>query len=113
MAPWPPKSAEMLREGHPPRAPRRIRQIREYVAAHLSEPLTPPDLARAAGVGVRTLNAEFRAHRGTTPMSWLLAPAPGTRVADAALHWGFMHLGRFAAMYRVRYGESPRQTLER
>ncbi|WP_363094775.1 helix-turn-helix domain-containing protein, partial [Pseudonocardia sp. 73-21] len=32
-------------------------------------------------------------------------------VADIASHWGFTHLGRFAAAYRERYGCVPSETL--
>ncbi len=32
-------------------------------------------------------------------------------VAEIAHRYGFLHLGRFAALYRHRYGESPSQTL--
>jgi AraC-like DNA-binding protein len=32
-------------------------------------------------------------------------------VAEVAARWGFSHLGRFAAAYRKRYGESPSHTL--
>ena len=28
-------------------------------------------------------------------------------MTEIALHCGFNHLGRFAALYRARYGESP------
>ncbi len=34
-------------------------------------------------------------------------------VADVARRWQFMHLGRFAAHYRQRFGESPRETIAR
>src|SRR5262249_19712723 len=35
------------------------------------------------------------------------------RVADIAARCGFNHVGRFAAQYRERYGESPSATLRR
>lgn len=31
-------------------------------------------------------------------------------ITDIAMRWGFNHLGRFSAMYKKRFGESPRQT---
>jgi transcriptional regulator GlxA family with amidase domain len=34
-----------------------------------------------------------------------------TTVTDVAHAWGFVHLGRFARLYRERFGESPSQTL--
>lgn len=105
--------------------PRRIRLAEEFAMTHLGEAVTAADLARSAGISVRTLNKAFRDHCDTTPLAWLrerrleaaraemLAPASDTRVVDVALRWGFQHLGRFSALYRARYGESPRQTLGR
>jgi transcriptional regulator GlxA family with amidase domain len=42
----------------------------------------------------------------------LLAADP-TRVTVAAIAnwWGFAHLGRFASVYRARFGERPSDTL--
>ena len=34
-------------------------------------------------------------------------------VADVARRWHWYHLGRFAAAYAERFGESPRDTLQR
>jgi AraC-like DNA-binding protein len=36
-----------------------------------------------------------------------------TSVKAIALHWGFLHLGRFAVNYRRWFGESPSATLAR
>ena len=38
-------------------------------------------------------------------------PNSGVGVTDIATRWGFTHLGRFAAIYRARFGESPSETL--
>jgi AraC-like DNA-binding protein len=43
----------------------------------------------------------------------LLHAAASTSVTDVAARCGFNHLGRFAAWYRHRYGESPSATLRR
>ncbi|MEN9974421.1 MAG: hypothetical protein RLZZ282_427 [Verrucomicrobiota bacterium] len=42
----------------------------------------------------------------------ITAPSHGG-VKRCALNWGFWHLGRFAADYRRRFGESPKVTLFR
>lgn len=39
--------------------------------------------------------------------------APSTRVSDAAMKFGFWHLGLFAIEYRRHSGESPIETLSR
>lgn len=80
----------------------------------------PPWLLDAAGQSTSTgLN---RLQYGTSPMQLLrdmrldkirleLANAPAdASVSEIALHWGYTHLGRFAA-YRQRFGEAPSQTL--
>ncbi|MEV7128217.1 helix-turn-helix domain-containing protein [Streptomyces sp. NPDC093260] len=39
---------------------------------HLDRPISLPDLARRAGVSVRTLTRRFTAETGVTPFRWLL-----------------------------------------
>jgi transcriptional regulator GlxA family with amidase domain len=87
-------------------------------------PYTVGRLAELAGVSTRSLQEGFRRYKGTSPMAYLrevrLARAhedlrrmdhPATSVSDVAHRWGFLHLGRFAADYRAKYGVSPSQTL--
>ncbi|MFD4373203.1 GlxA family transcriptional regulator [Streptomyces sp. NPDC058486] len=45
---------------------------RAWVMEHLDRPLTLTDLARHAGVSVRTLSRRFRAETGVSPLQWLL-----------------------------------------
>jgi AraC-like DNA-binding protein len=98
-----------------------------YIEAHLAERLTPAAVAGAAGISLRTLEAAFRYDLRTTPTAFIrsrrldraradLLEAEGAqadRVTDVATRWGISHLGRFAAEYRARFGESPSQTLRR
>lgn len=104
-------------------APRHVRQAEAYILAHLADPLTVEDIARAAQVTPRTLQLAFRVFRGTTPMGFwrdqrlvrahcdLIAAGPDASVTDIALRWGFSHFGRFADLYRKRFGQSPSVTL--
>ncbi|MEZ5409880.1 MAG: AraC family transcriptional regulator [Acidimicrobiales bacterium] len=105
------------------------RAIRLAVDAIAEQPMAFPtvaDVARAAHLSVRALEAGFRRHVGLSPMTHVrqvrldrahgdLARAePGTiTVTAVAQRWGFAHYGRFTAEYRRRYGCSPRQTLAR
>jgi transcriptional regulator GlxA family with amidase domain len=98
-----------------------------------STPLTSQDhlsaaavLARQAGVSVRALQKAFREQLESSPIEYLrdvrlqrvhdelsAAQSDGTTVREIAAKWGLLHHGRFSAIYRERFGESPRQTLGR
>ncbi|MFJ3977258.1 AraC family transcriptional regulator [Streptomyces sp. NPDC090021] len=106
--------------------PRAVRRARDFCAGHAHEPISAADMARAAGVSVRSLREGFRQHLDTTPSAYLrgvrlglvrrdlLAADDGRaahNVTDVALRWGFTHLGRFTGHYRAAYGETPSQTL--
>jgi transcriptional regulator GlxA family with amidase domain len=103
----------------------RVRKACDYMRAYADEALTMEQVASAVGIGSRSLQAAFRDTLGMTPReilaeirlenarARLLAPEPATTVTSAALECGFVHLGRFAAAYRHRYGESPSETLRR
>ncbi|MFG2117262.1 GlxA family transcriptional regulator [Streptomyces sp. NPDC048718] len=45
---------------------------RAWAMEHLDRPLTLTDLARQAGVSVRTLSRRFHAETGVSPLQWLL-----------------------------------------
>ncbi|MEE9416358.1 MAG: AraC family transcriptional regulator [Acidimicrobiales bacterium] len=97
----------------------------DYIEGHLATPLAVQDVARAAGVGLRTLQNQFGSDLDQTPTQFIrnrrlerarsdLADASSSNritVTDIATRWGFTHLGRFAVVYRSRFGESPSQTL--
>lgn len=103
----------------------RLRQLEDHIEAHLDQPLTLADLARAVNSSVRLVQQLFARERGTTPMAHirrlrlervrhdLLHPGPDTRVLQTAARWGFEHPSRFAAAYQQAYGESPSATLAR
>ena len=103
----------------------KLRQLEDHIEAHLDQPLTVADLARAIHSSVRLVQQLFARERGTTPLSHirrlrlervrhdLLHPTADTRVLQTAARWGFEHPGRFAAAYLQAYGESPSATLAR
>jgi AraC-like DNA-binding protein len=95
-----------------------------YMRSRLCAPLSLEDLARAAGVSPRTLHMHCKRRFGVGPMVWLrhvrleaarrmLESDADCLVTDAAMEFGFGHLGRFSAYYRERFGELPRQTARR
>jgi AraC-like DNA-binding protein len=110
-------------EPQPPQ-PGTIRRAAELLDERPEEPWTVGDLAAAVGVSSRSLQEGFRRHVGMPPMVYLRAvrlrhvhgdlqeadPVRHT-VSELAGRWGFVHLGRFAALYRDRYGQPPSATL--
>src|ERR1700743_3423334 len=82
-------------------------------------------LAAACGVAPRTLQKHFVQFVGKTPGELrfelrmdrarreLLRAKPKVSVTAIATSCGISHLGRFAVLYRKRFGETPSQTLRR
>ena len=102
-----------------------IQKARDYIDAHADEPPAIQDVCRAAGVSWRTLDNAFRVLFGVTPKRYLQAmrldgvrkelrrKGPSAKIADIANHWGFWHMGQFAADYRRQFGELPSETTRR
>ncbi|WP_284076675.1 AraC family transcriptional regulator [Herbaspirillum aquaticum] len=99
----------------------RLDMLERYIRSRLCAPLALADLAGAAGVSVRALNALCHQQYGVAPMDLLrnirldavrerLLTHPGANITDTAFEFGFGHLGRFSAYYRERFGELPKQT---
>ena len=102
----------------------RLRAAIDHLHLHAAEPVTPAEAAAAAGFTPRGLQQAFQRRLGITPTTYLRrirldrvrdelrAFGPHeTSVGAVAAEWGFTHLGRFAVEYRLRFGESPRDTL--
>jgi AraC-like DNA-binding protein len=103
----------------------RIVDLEAWIEANLEAPISIGRLCAVAGVGERALQKSFESRRGMSPMRFVmerrLAQArrqltePGARkdVTHVAVRLGFHHTGRFAALYRQAFGESPSQSLRR
>ncbi|MEY8120231.1 AraC family transcriptional regulator [Falsihalocynthiibacter sp. BN13B15] len=103
--------------------PRIIRSAESYMHENLRAPIMIEDIACAAGTSVRNLQGAFRNRYGRSPMTvlrdlrlelaWeeLSNPTQTTRVTDVATELGFFHLGRFAEIYRKKFGCTPVETL--
>jgi len=103
-----------------------LRRALDYLETHPKSPVTVSALAQEAGAGVRTLEYAFKDYFGVTPKTYLCAQrlvgarrelldsdAVSTRVQDAAINWGFWHLGQFSKDYQRFFGELPSQTLQK
>lgn len=116
---------ELLHGRHTRPGRRAVRMAVDYIEAHLAEPIAPADVARFVGVSVRALQVGFKEELDVSPHVYLrdrrldrvyadlrdAVPSDGVTVTELALRWGFTHLGRFAELYRSRFGESPSVTL--
>jgi len=106
-------------------APAALRRAIAYIDEHAAEPVTTSDIAAAARVTPRALQAGFRRRFGDTPTGYLRRvrlerahwdlqaadPTRGDTVAAVAARWGFGHAARFTDFYRERYGVPPSRTL--
>jgi AraC-like DNA-binding protein len=107
--------------------PQPLRRALSFIDEHAGDPITLNEIAIAARLSPRGLQAAFRRNLDTTPLAYLRSvrmerahrdlqsaePRNGVSVATLAAKWGFTHLGRFAVEYRRRYGIYPSQTLRK
>lgn len=97
--------------------------VETWIGRHAAQVISLEQLAEVAGVSARTLQKACLTRWGHTPLELVAArrlelvraeltsPARASSVTAAAVRAGFTHLGRFAALYRRAYGESPSETL--
>lgn len=105
--------------------PAALRRATSFIDSHLAESIGIIEIAQAARLSPRGLQAAFRRHLDTTPTAYLRGarlaaahhdllaadPATGATVGGIAARWGFAHRGRFATAYRRIYDQSPTTTL--
>lgn len=95
-----------------------------FIADNLECEFSIAELASYVGISIRTLSEGFRRFRNCSPLSAvkemrleklreLLVEGSVQSVTDIALRFHFNHVGRFAAVYKARFGEFPSQTLAR
>lgn len=98
-----------------------VKRAEDYMMAHANEPITLEILAQQAGCSGRALQNAFKTFRNKSPIAVLreirldsarleLLTANDT-ITGVAFKWGFSNLGRFAQLYRERFGELPSETL--
>lgn len=103
-----------------------VKRTSEYIEDHIQEPIALADLAREAGVSIRSLQMGFKKSLGMGPMAYLrdqkleqvrdelLLTSPGeSNVGDVAARWGFLHPSHFTKIYKLRFGELPSETLNK
>lgn len=103
-----------------------VRMVEESARQRGFDLMSLADLCAASGVKKSRLHECFVDVYGISPSEfirklrmsmareWLLDTSdPPTSVKDAALRFGFLHLGRFSISYRALFGEHPSATLDR
>ena len=94
--------------------------MRRYVDDHLADPdLSPPRIAAAHAISVRTLHEAFEAtgesvgalvrRRRLERCHADLTRPTGDTVAVIALRWGFRDSSHFSRLFRRHYGIAPRE----
>jgi transcriptional regulator GlxA family with amidase domain len=113
-------------EGAGQRHRRLITHLDRVLAAHPDRSVPLGELCGTLGVAERTLRAICVQELGMSPRGYmrlcrlrlvrqaLLAAEPACETVTAiAMRHGFYELGRFSAIYRTAFGESPSATLRR
>jgi transcriptional regulator GlxA family with amidase domain len=102
-----------------------VRRAEALILAQPDAHHTLESLARAVGASTRSLCRGFQRLRGYGPIAAvrrarlslvrhdLLSGRPDGSVTDAAMRWGFSHLGRFSRTYAEHFGELPSDTRRR
>jgi AraC-like DNA-binding protein len=106
-------------------APYYVRRVENYIREHAGRQINTDDLVTVGGVSARSIYHGFKRFRSTTPMGYLKAvrlelahnalvkgrgDGPNS-VTEAAITAGYTNLSQFSRDYKVRFGESPSQTL--
>jgi AraC-like DNA-binding protein len=117
--------ANMASSGGTSRTPGNSASLRaclDFIHTYSHTSLDIADLARFAGISLRTAQSLFAEHLGTTISSYLrshrldrvrsrLMTEGEATVTSIALAEGFTHLGEFSRWYARRFGEKPSETL--
>jgi transcriptional regulator GlxA family with amidase domain len=118
------RSAQLARPVVAP-APGHVKRVEDFLRAHPERDISVSELAEIAGASLRSLQDGFRRFRNITLTEairdarliyWrqlLETPPDGAGVGTLAIAAGLTHLGRAAALYAKRYGETPSETLRR
>ena len=108
-----------------PRKKMVLQRALDYIEANSHKAITVVELSQASGASVRMLEYVFRDYYNVTPKSYLRShrltgahrelrhslPAKPV-ISEIAAHWGFWHMGQFAADYQCFFGELPSETLK-
>jgi AraC-like DNA-binding protein len=94
-------------------------RLLSWIEANLAAPIGVPQLARQAGMSVRSFHRHFRAATGQTPRDYVagqrlarareaLVAQPAGRIDEIAAQCGFEDSNYFSRVFRQHTGASPR-----
>ena len=103
---------------------RTIKRAREFIEAHLAEPIRIGEVCASAAASLSKLERTFRRELQMTPSEYILSrrlaavhrelkriDSADRKIVQVAMDHGFNHQGRFANSYRNHFGELPSETL--
>jgi AraC-like DNA-binding protein len=102
-----------------------IDSVCDAVNSRIDEPLTMTEMEAISGLGVRALQYAFKKKFGCSPMEWqrrqrlqlarrrLYDATAGVSISEIAVQTGFSSPSRFAELYKRKFGETPRETLNK
>ena len=115
-----------MRDGPTPSALKLIRRVEEYLETQGARPIHISQICGQLHVSRRTLHRAFHEALGIGPIAFLRYRRlcavhkalrsdvpPNETIADLALQFGFLNVGRFAQYYRELFGEYPSDTKQR
>jgi AraC family ethanolamine operon transcriptional activator len=98
-----------------------FRDIQDVLSGNIGRPIYSEELAQQLGISVRSMHDAVQRYQGMSlhrylrlRRLWLVRQrlvAGADSVKTCALAFGLWHLGDFARSYRLRFGESPSDTL--
>jgi AraC-like DNA-binding protein len=101
-----------------------VKRSREFIEAHLFEPIQIGDVCRCAAASLSKLERTFQRELQMSPSQYILTRRliaankalkqnnpDNIHVTQVAMEYGFSHLGRFAGVYSEHFGELPSETL--
>lgn len=99
-----------------------MERIIRYIEEHVKEDIELETLSQISNMSIRSIYNAFSRVFSTTPKSYVklvklrrlrsdLLQGHCRNITEAALDYGFSHLGRFSSDYRKRFGELPSETM--
>jgi len=98
-------------------AARRMLQVRDYVEAHLGDPISVRELSAVVGLSVEHFCRSFKAQTGLSPLTWIRRQRIGraqellknrtVSVADVAFRTGFSSPSHLSRSFRAAVGTTP------